>query len=139
MARWRRKALELFPDRAAMIREPDGVHVVFSQLVGDLQAAYQQVPPDRARIERIYQFAAWCFAPKQNRSLRNAAAVSFYEHVPDFAPARADLAAGFSTEMWRELQPLLHRMLPPASYSAFEAEIRARGLGVADPATRRAT
>ena len=122
-----------------MIREPDGVHTVFAQLFGDLRAAYQAESPDRARIERIFQFAAWCFAPTQNRYLRNAAAVSFYEHVPDFAPARADLAAQFTPGMWAELQPLLHRMLPPDSYAAFAAQIRARGLGPAPPATRGAT
>ena len=122
-----------------MLREPDGVHTVFAQLFGDLRAAYQAEPPDRARIERIYQFAAWCFGPKQNRYLRNAAAVSFYEHVPDFAAARADLAAHFTPRMWAELQPLLRRMLSVDAYDAFEAQIRARGLDRTAPATGRAT
>ena len=139
MSGWRRKALELFPEREAMIRFPDGVHVVFAQLVGDLHHAYRQTPPDRDFIDRVYDFAAWCFNPKQNPYLRNAAAVSFYEHVPDFKPARADLAARFTDAMWGELQPLLYQMLPPESYDAFEREIRDRGLTRHDRSRRQPT
>jgi hypothetical protein len=139
VAGWRRKALELFPERAAMLRRPDGIHTVLAELFGDLRAAYGEVPPNHDLIERVYRFVAWCFAPKQNHYLRNAAAVSFYEHAPDFGPARADLAAQFTPAMWAELQPLLYRMLPPASYDAFETEIGARGLDCAAPTTRRAT
>lgn len=139
MASWRRKALELFPEREATLRRGDGIHVALADLFGDLRDAYGQVPPNADLIERIYRFAAWCFAPGQNPHLRNAAAVSFYEHVPDFGPARADLAARFTPAMWEELQPLLYQMLPPESYDAFAAELRARGVGRAEPAVRRAT
>lgn len=139
MASWRRKALEMFPEREVMLRGGDGIYVVFAELFGDLREAYRQVPPNRDLIERIYAFAAWCFQPKQNRSLRNAAAVSFYEHVPDFKPARADLAADFTPAMWAELQPLLYQMLPPESYDAFEAEIKSRGIDRTKSATQRAT
>ena len=111
-----------------MLLQHTGVHVVFEELVGDLRHAYPEAPPNRDLIERVYDFADWCFAPRQNRYLRNPVAVSFYEHVPDSGPARADLAARFTPAMWRELQPLLFRMLPPDSYDAFADALRARGV-----------
>lgn len=138
MASWRRKALETFPERHDMLRRGDGIHTVLTELFGDLRAAYRAVPPQRDLIDRIYDFVEWCFSPKQNQALRNAAAVSFYEHVPDFAPTRGDLAARFTPAMWAELKGLLHQMLPPESYDAFERETRERGLGHAGPASREA-
>jgi hypothetical protein len=111
-----------------MLRRGDGPHTIFADLFEDLRDAYRLSPPDTDRISRIYDFAAWCFNPKQNRDLRNAAAVSFYEHVPDFAPARVDLAARFTRSMWAELQPLLFQMLPPESYDSFADALRARGI-----------
>ena len=126
MSAWRRKALETFPDRRDVILRATGPYVLFAELLGELRAAYREEPPNRDLIDRVYQYAEWCFAPKQNRTLRNAAAVSFYEHVPDFGPARADLARRFTPAMWLELQPLLLRMLPATSYEAFARELPAR-------------
>jgi hypothetical protein len=83
--------------------------------------------PDRDFLERVYQFAEWCFGAHQNQYLRNAVAVSFYEHLPAFGPARSDLARRFTPAMWTELQPLLKQMLPVRDYDAFAAEIHAVG------------
>jgi hypothetical protein len=127
VAGWRRKALELLPERARMLKSSGGVHAVFAELLHDLERTYRQPVPDRAFIDRVYRFAAWCFAPRQNAYLRNAVAVSFYEHLPAFGPARSDLAREFTPAMWTELQPLLYQMLPPGDYEAFAAEIRALG------------
>jgi hypothetical protein len=120
-----------------MIRAPGGLHTVLANLVGDLQHEYRQEAPDRAFIDRVYQFAKWCFAPRQNVYVRNAAAVSFYETLPDFRPARADLAREFTPAMWVELQPLLHQMLPPEAYDAFKAEIEAPRRSGAAPGISR--
>jgi hypothetical protein len=127
VAAWRRKALELFPDKPSMIREPGGVYALLSNLRAELELAYRAENPDRDFIERVYQFAAWCFGTRQNVYLRNAVAVSFYEHLPAFRPARGDLARQFTPQMWAELQPLLHRMLPKQDYDAFAFEIHSLG------------
>jgi hypothetical protein len=127
VAGWRRKALELFPERTLMVREPGGVYTLLRNLLAELEHAYRMDAPDREFIERVYEFAAWCFGPRQNPYLRNAVAVSFYEHLPAFGPARSDLARQFTPTMWSELQPLLHQMLPPRDYDAFAAEIHSLG------------
>lgn len=127
MAAWRRKALEMFPDRPGMLRQPGGVYTLLANLRNELEDSYRTDAPDRDFIERAYEFAAWCFASRQNPYLRNAVAVSFYEHLPAFGPARKDLARHFTPSMWTDLQPLLQRMLPPRDYAAFASEIRALG------------
>ena len=127
MAAWRRKALEMFPDRLPMIREPGGVYTLLANLRDALEHTYCLDAPDWGFIERVYQFAEWCFGPRQNQYLRNAVAVSFYEHLPAFGPARPDLARRFTPAMWTELRPLLKQMLPVQDYDAFAAEIHALG------------
>lgn len=123
MSAWRRRALEAFPERRDIILRATGPYVMFAELFGELRSAYRAVPSDRDLIERVYDFAEWCFAPTQNPNLRNAAAVSFCEHVPDLGPARPDLARRFTPATWRELQPLLYQMLPEDAYEAFRREL----------------
>jgi hypothetical protein len=139
VAAWRRKALELFPDRPSMLREPGGVYTLLANLRAELEFAYRAENPSRDFIERVYKFAAWCFETRQNAYLRNAVAVSFYEHLPAFGPARGDLARQFTPQMWSELQPLLHRMLPSEHYNAFAVEIRALGHDRSTQASSRRT
>jgi hypothetical protein len=123
MAAWRRKALAEFADRRAIVLEAESPYLLFTALGGELRAAYRGEPRDHSFIERVYDFAEWCFAPTQHPNLRNAAAVAFYEHIADFDPARPDLARRFTPRMWHELQPLLSRMLSELSYAAFVSEL----------------
>ena len=139
VAGWRRKALEMFPEREAMLRRGDGIHTVLVDLRGDLEQAYRREPPNHALIDRVYAFAAWCFGPRQNRDLRNAAAVSFYETLPAFAPARADLARHLTPAMWVELRPLLYQVLPPDIFDPLEAKVGAVTGDRAHTGVRRAT
>jgi hypothetical protein len=117
----------MFPDRLEMIREPGGVYTLLANLRDALEHTYRSDAPDHQFIERVYQFAAWCFGTRQNQYLRNAVAVSFYEHLPAFGPARSDLARQFTPAMWAELQPLLERMLPAQDSDAFATEIHTLG------------
>jgi len=110
-----------------MVLGPGGLYTLLANLRDELEHAYRAEEPNREFFDRIYEFAAWCFGARQNPYVRNAIAVSFYEHVPAFGPARGDLVERFTAQMWSELQPLLHRMLPPHDYDAFAAEIRAHG------------
>ena len=77
MSGWRREALEVFPERAETVRRARSIYDLLGTLSLDPRAAYAAVPPNRRLIERIFDFVAWCFRPRQNRALRNAAAVGF--------------------------------------------------------------
>jgi hypothetical protein len=125
MSGWRRKALEMFPEHAVELKESEGIHMAFAALLMHLEHEYRQSAPNRDAIDRTYEFAAWCFGSKQNPMVRNAAAVSFYEHLAEFNPAHADVARVLTPPMWIELRPLLQHVLSAGNYSALEDEIRA--------------
>lgn len=79
MSAWRRRALDLFPRHARTIEDPTStVDQLFIDLLPESRDALAR--NDAAEVDRIYDFAAWCF---EQRELSNAAAVMFYEHVFD--------------------------------------------------------
>jgi hypothetical protein len=76
---WRRRALDLFPRHARALEDPTStIYQVFFGLLPESREALAR--GDEAEVDRIYEFAAWCFDQKE---LSNAAAVAFYEHVFD--------------------------------------------------------
>jgi hypothetical protein len=76
---WRRRALDLFPRHARSIEDSaTTVYQLFFDLLPDVRDALAR--QDAAEVDRIFEFAAWCFDQKE---LSNAAAVAFYEHVFD--------------------------------------------------------
>ena len=124
MSRWRRKALELFPERAPDIRRVENVTLLLVDLNAELRHAYAKVPPDRNLIDRVFAFAMWCFKPMQNPYLRNAVAVAFFEHVPyNGAEARRDLVEHLTQRELAELEPLFKQMLEVPVYDALHIEI----------------
>jgi len=132
MAQWRRLALATFPDRARSLGRAFTIYDLLADLRADLEAAYKK--PDPTAIDRIWSFVAWCFEPKRNKSVRNAAAVAFYEHLPLFGPARRDMPSRLSTATFRELLPAFRVTLEDAEYDQFVAEfLAAKG----EPAPKR--
>ena len=123
MSAWRRKALDTFPERRHLVVSATSSYILMLDLAQELREAYRVDPPDSDLITRVYTFVEWCFAPTQNPDLRNAAAVSFYETLPDFEPARRDLARRFTPTMWRELQPLFCQVLSASGYAALVREL----------------
>jgi hypothetical protein len=124
---WRRKALDLFPERRRSVEAALSVYDLFGNLAYDLKYAYTSASPDQGFIDRVYQFAAWCFEPRQNWELRNAVAVGFYEHLPAVASVRRDFATRLSPDAFKELEPLFRQMLEEADYDAFVREVARAG------------
>jgi hypothetical protein len=124
---WRRKALELFPERRRSVEAALSVYELFGDLTYDLKYAYISTSPNRGFIDRVYHFAAWCFEAGQNQELRNAVAVGFYEHLPALASVRRDFATRLSPDAFKELEPLFRQMLEQADYDAFVSEVARAG------------
>jgi hypothetical protein len=81
LASWRRKALALFPVLRGDVQRPDfTIYLLFFDLLPMSREAHQS--GDGEMLRRIYGFAEWCFEQKA-KDMRNAAGVSFYEHVFD--------------------------------------------------------
>jgi hypothetical protein len=125
MSGWRRKGFTLIPERHDVIERAASIHQLWFDLLGDCEHAYKSVPQNTDLIDRIFRFAEWCFNPKQNRSLREAVAVSFYEHLADFGPARRDLPNRINQEQFEELLPAFATVLEERPLAEFQAEFRA--------------
>lgn len=86
MSAWRRKAIELFPDRRRCFERGDAtVYTVFFELLPRCIRAHEL--GDAEELRRIYGYAAWCHRQKA-KDLWNAAGVAFYEHLADERPMR---------------------------------------------------
>jgi hypothetical protein len=81
MSTWRQKAIDIAPELKKDFQDPDlSPYTVFSALLDLLLQAHRD--NNSTRIEKIYDYAGWCFRQK-NQTLWNAAGVSFYEHLGD--------------------------------------------------------
>jgi hypothetical protein len=117
MSTWRRKAIESFPDLRHELEKPETtIYLLFFDLLPRVREAH--VRADTNELQRIYDFARWCFLQKAN-DLWNAAGVAFYEHLVDepitlraiprwlqpdvFEGCKALFEARLSDEQFREL------------------------------------
>jgi hypothetical protein len=131
--------LERFPERSREIEAARSIHDLLHQLEYDLQSVYSGRRAEPDLPPRVFDYAAWCFAPEQSWDLRNAAAVSFYEHVPSTEGGRRDMAERLPFGVVVELNALLQHMLPDGAYKALRAEIgRVHGRDL-PPVSARAT
>ena len=73
MSTWRRKAIETFPDLRREFEQSDmTIYQVFFELLPRVRDAHARA--DGQELQRIYDFARWCFHQKAY-DLWNAAAV----------------------------------------------------------------
>jgi hypothetical protein len=125
-----------FPNRLAPIRRATSAYDVWFTLLEDLEGAYRESPPSIGVIDSIWRFAAWCFDPHRHRSVRNAVAVGFYEHLPHFGPARRDLPQRVSRDAFLELLSAFRTTLTDAEFREFVSEYL-EAQGAARPEIRK--
>src|SRR5690348_1387481 len=88
MSRWRRRALDAFPERREWISRVPDLDEVLRLLAADVLAATSAGwHPVDGIVSRACDFAAWCFLPEQNASVRQAAA-DFYTKLMPFPETR---------------------------------------------------
>ena len=76
---WRQKAIQIAPELKNNFQDPElSLYIVFGELLDLLKQAH--VDNDQKRIKDIYEYAEWC-AKQNDKTLWNAAGVSFYEHL----------------------------------------------------------
>jgi hypothetical protein len=120
---WRREVLKRFPERREELRHRQSLFDVLTLLEHDLRAVYagQRHEPDLA--DRVFDFAEWCFAPARSKSIRNAVAVGFYEHLPNDSQGRADLAKRLPFDNLVDLRDLFFKMNTVESFEALQTAI----------------
>jgi hypothetical protein len=128
VSEWRRRAMQMIPYRAKTAEQATSLHALWFELLSDFQAAYRDRADLGDRIEPIWAFAAWCLDAKRNKTVRNAVAVSFYEHLAHFGPARRELPQRLTRARFEELLPAFGTVLEDTEYDAFVSEmLRAYG------------
>ena len=123
MSAWRREVLKRFPERGAELRHCQSLFDALTLLEHDLRAVYEGRRSEPSIADRVFWFAEWCYAPERARSVRNAVAVGFYEHLPNDPRGRADLAKRLSFETLVDLSQLFFRMNTAESFDALQVEV----------------
>jgi hypothetical protein len=110
-----------FPERHAILSRATSLHDLWFTLLQDLQHSYSDTQASSLR-DRIWEFAAWCFDSTRHAEVRNAVAVSFYEHIPHHRPARAELPHRLTREAFIELLPAFRTTLTAPELEEFVTE-----------------
>ena len=137
MSEWRRKAVADFPEYRAEIEHAQSAHGVFFEFLPALQDAYRTVPPQEARIRRIYAYARWCLEPARHQDVRGAAMASFFEHLPDFGPAWRDLPLRVDARELADIRDYIKTYQIPANWRErlAELDVVSRSLPICPPAS----
>jgi hypothetical protein len=109
MSAWRQKAIQIAPELKHEFQQPDlSPNIIFTELLALLEEAHRGNDSDR--IEKIYNYAEWCFQQKDQK-LWNAAGVSFYEHLGDNELVFSQFTRWISKEIYLEIRGLLELRL----------------------------
>ena len=102
MPPWKRVAREMLPELAEAVTDAETPYLLWFELRGAFEDAYEASPRDASLIRRIYAFSDWCVrAPRGETAaddLPTCVAVCFLEHIPEHPAARGDMPAWFTLE-----------------------------------------
>lgn len=107
MSAWRRKSLELLPELKFLIETSTSPMAMWIDLHLEFDDAMKNNQTEFA--ERFLQLAAWCISEKAGplpNHTSTAAALAFYEHLPEKAEYWQHLPKWFSKHQFNELLPI---------------------------------
>ena len=90
MSAWRRKAIELLPERKAVIERVDSPMALWIELNIAARCAFEARPIDEGLLRAVFAYARYCWASPDGDVL-TAVVVAFFENVVTSPAARADL------------------------------------------------
>jgi hypothetical protein len=123
MATWRRLAVGLFPELEPEIRSgSSSPYSLFSELLPRFHQAISE--EDAFVLQNVVSFAEWSLRQPDNH-LRNAAAVSFFEHIFDGPPRYwPSVAEWLSPYVIKEISELWELMLQSERFDEVQALLR---------------
>jgi hypothetical protein len=125
MSTWRRKAIETFPDLRPEFEKPGtSIYGVFFELLPRVREAHAR--DATAELQRIYDFAKWCFEQEQG-DLSGAAAVAFYEHLVDERGTRDQIPRWLPPKIFRACEALFQARLTSEEFMELREAYRLRG------------
>ena len=120
MSVWRRKAIECLPELRKDFEDPnESIYLVFSTLHS--AAVDFHKANNTARLQKIYDFAEWCFRQK-GKDLWNAASVSFYEHLGDRPETLLEMRRWVKLDIYAEIRGLLELRISSAALKQLDKD-----------------
>jgi len=117
---WRNEASRRFPQFAASLTEADTPYLLWFDLLGAFESAYDR--GDESLIEAIYAYAKWCCCQPRGKSadddLATCVTVSFYEHIPTYPKALKDMPRWWSREEVMKLKEVFSYLAGEKTYAA---------------------
>ena len=106
MSKWRKVALEFFPDRRFQnSRDYFSVYMIWFDLLSSTVSAHELNDTDT--LQKIYKYAEWCWTLKGKSSeTYNAVCVAFYEHLVDEEVTCEAIPVWIKPEIFKDLQSL---------------------------------
>lgn len=119
MSAWRKKAIECLPGHRLEFEQPEtSIYGVFFEMLPALRTAHAD--RDHETLRKIYRFAEWCFRQK-DKTIWNAAAVAFYEHLGDDELTFSAIPTYVKADIYKEIRPLLDARLDDEKISWLDA------------------
>ena len=106
MSKWRKVALEFFPDRRFQnSRDYFSVYMIWFDLLPSTVSAHELNDTDT--LQKVYKYAEWCWTQKGKSSeTYNAVCVAFYEHLVDEEVTCEAIPVWIKPEIFKDLQNL---------------------------------
>jgi hypothetical protein len=132
MSTWRRKAIELFPDRKIEIEKSESVGMLWVELSMHFRLHYGESEEEVSFAAAVYRYLRWCILESRDVDTYNAACIGFAEDIARFSREQdedtyhqivRDLALNFDRLEVRKLAPCLAIPLGPERVQKFLDEI----------------
>ncbi len=119
--------MELFPEHKQWIQDEGltfSIYQLFFDLLPIAREAHQR--QDKETLERIYQYAEWCWKQQLRApEIHNAVAVAFYEHLIDDRSSMRDIPCWLKPDIFDDVKSLFEARLPPEKYHELLADYNA--------------
>ncbi|MFN8441739.1 MAG: hypothetical protein U0175_13250, partial [Caldilineaceae bacterium] len=82
-----------------------------------LPIAYEaHIKQDWNTLDRIYQYAEWCWIQNRAPDIQNAVAVAFYEHLVDTAASNRDIPNYIKSWIFKDICTLFEQRMSDNEY-----------------------
>ena len=128
MAAWRRRALAAIPELRNELNDANEIFSIYElwfRLLPMASEAYER--GDERAVERILDFALWCFA-QRSKDLWNSVAVAFFEHLPDSVGEQhvGDVLRRLPDHVIRDVWSLWEWAIPAPRLALIRRELKAQ-------------